>query len=62
MLEISHEVALLDDNAEFESKEKAAAEKKREEAAAERGDVSSAELLQECAACRTRVADASRCV
>jgi hypothetical protein len=62
MLEISHELALLHDNAELESKAKAAAEQKREEAAAARADVSSVELLQECAACRTRAADASRCV
>ena len=52
MQEISHELALLDDSAELESKEKAAAEKKREEADAERADVSSVELLQACAACQ----------
>jgi len=62
MLEISHELALLDDNAELESTEKADAEKKREEEAGERDDVSSVDLLQECAACTTRAADASRCV
>jgi hypothetical protein len=62
MPEISHEVALLDDHAELESKEKATAEKKREEAASDRADVCSVELLQECTVCRTRAADASRCV
>ena len=45
----------------FILEKKAAAEKQREDAAAERADVRSVELLQECAACRTRAADASRC-
>ncbi len=41
MPEISHELALLDDHADLESKEKATAEKKREEAASDRADVCS---------------------